>query len=1345
MGADLQHLFPYILFPSATLLACVSLVFLIAGSREVKEEFRLLAVTCIALILWSLAEVCSYVLPYPQIAASFSCLQPVSFIILPLMIHLTHIVLGTKKRGALVWIAYALAPLIIGIAWLGRGTFPQINSVTSFLAFASAAYCIVCFLLSGKQEEKTLRIVLKVCIASGILLILLFLGIDSIAAGSFPFLSLSFVPVILISTGLVTALDHDAMPAYPTRANLLYTFIIAFVLLPVFSNLLFISYHSGSLYIGDITSWLFHHTIITIVSLVIAGFCAYMSFGRIENRAEVLLYTLICLLACILNLRDLIITSLPGSLSQQIIPINDIFLVNLIGICGHMTLILTRKATPQKILLSYGAGLMLVPVMLYEAYLGRSMFTYDPVALKGLGHFLFIVFFLITLTINILLLHKEHKARTDRGRRKELVFIIAGMAFIMAVLAGSMITGIGLSSYPFYNLTFISLLLVGYGIFYRDIQRINTYTRRQFVSSSLRLLLVFIYILILIGILGILKEFSSRFIMDSIIPFGIPPLLSFVSAAFLSLFVLGLEKNRPESQLFSLICFCYALLNLDICILGIIQDPKLALFISRIDHFFLALLMLGVNLHIIYLVIGKKDKWWIVYAGYLIGLVMAPLSQTDYYFQGTYHYSWGFFAHKAILYDIMSSLWAAGVGYGIYLLVNASRKMDIRNRKTVKRVLIAFIIIAILSLSNNPAIYGYDFYPLGTFIFVALFFLAYGLFRLNIKMALQYVRVMLFWAGLMVITLMTGLAPGLFLEGEGILYRMTAGTLMIAVLYYPLRRVWGAVLNLFIRRSSDVLKDSYYRLTENLSRIHHRDKIHQMLGAWFFKELEGSCLASIYSMTDLSGQKMYFGWKTWNRNSEAGLFGETPSSAGENTPLYIRKDHPLIELCRYEQTIYTQESLLKMNPSIHAFDGNEGILKDAEIVIPVISKGVLLALLLLGRKADGSPYSNSEFDILHNISLVLGPHIENAFLLEELEEKVDMRTKELNHALQESMQKEREIRENSDIITRQNQIFRTLLETSTRIHQMEGMDDLFSFILSQLHTLFTDFRGGIILENKRRNILEATSFIGVSEIEQKIILEMRDKIMAPDFGKLLSEALVKEGVLIAAGDVWTIFPMEGRSSKIMGYMIFKGQTIDRLTKEIFTVFLGQLSAVTQNKLLMIQLERMASTDGLTGLYNRAFLNQELRKVILHAKRFKNIFFSIMIVDLNGLKRLNDTYGHEKGDEAIIKVGRLLKSMCRTTDIVSRLGGDEFAILMPSTNYSQAEILFNRITEASMALSVVVSKRGELMVTMPVHISVGLASSGDTPPDDVMKKADALMYAAKEKYYADKEMVRSLKN
>ena len=167
MGADLQHIFPYVLFPLASLLTCISLVFLIAGSRDVREDFRLLAVSCIALLLWGVAEVSSHILPYPRIVAWLSYLLPVSFIILPMMIHLTHLVLGIQRRAPLVWIAYVLVSLTIGITWLGKETFPQVNLIAALLAFTGAAYSIFCFMHARKHEKETPRIIPRLCVASG--------------------------------------------------------------------------------------------------------------------------------------------------------------------------------------------------------------------------------------------------------------------------------------------------------------------------------------------------------------------------------------------------------------------------------------------------------------------------------------------------------------------------------------------------------------------------------------------------------------------------------------------------------------------------------------------------------------------------------------------------------------------------------------------------------------------------------------------------------------------------------------------------------------------------------------------------------------------------------------------------------------------------------------------------------------------------------------------------------------------------------------------------------------------------------------------------------------------------
>jgi len=186
------------------------------------------------------------------------------------------------------------------------------------------------------------------------------------------------------------------------------------------------------------------------------------------------------------------------------------------------------------------------------------------------------------------------------------------------------------------------------------------------------------------------------------------------------------------------------------------------------------------------------------------------------------------------------------------------------------------------------------------------------------------------------------------------------------------------------------------------------------------------------------------------------------------------------------------------------------------------------------------------------------------------------------------------------------------------------------------------------------------------------------------------------------------------------------------------LFIAQISSVVQNRLLLTFLERMASTDGLTGAYNRSFLDRELDKSIKHARRFRNMWFSLMIVDVNGLKQINDTYGHSAGDKVIVKAAELLKSACRETDIVARIGGDEFAVLMPSTNRVQAEILLARIRTGEKNLYVVLSPSGSVHINIPIRISIGLASSDEDEPDLVMKVADDLMYADKQRFYAEHE-------
>lgn len=100
-------------------------------------------------------------------------------------------------------------------------------------------------------------------------------------------------------------------------------------------------------------------------------------------------------------------------------------------------------------------------------------------------------------------------------------------------------------------------------------------------------------------------------------------------------------------------------------------------------------------------------------------------------------------------------------------------------------------------------------------------------------------------------------------------------------------------------------------------------------------------------------------------------------------------------------------------------------------------------------------------------------------------------------------------------------------------------------------------------------------------------------------------------------------------------------------------------------------------DPLTGLYNRRFYQEEMKRL----DKERNIPISIVMADINGLKLVNDAYGYKAGDELIRKIAGIISRECRADDIIARIGGDEFAIILPGTNPDQARRFAARISEA----------------------------------------------------------------
>ncbi len=158
--------------------------------------------------------------------------------------------------------------------------------------------------------------------------------------------------------------------------------------------------------------------------------------------------------------------------------------------------------------------------------------------------------------------------------------------------------------------------------------------------------------------------------------------------------------------------------------------------------------------------------------------------------------------------------------------------------------------------------------------------------------------------------------------------------------------------------------------------------------------------------------------------------------------------------------------------------------------------------------------------------------------------------------------------------------------------------------------------------------------------------------------------------------------------------------------------------ITDIKNIEKELRHISFHDSLTGLYNRSYFEEELKRL----NRTRMLPLSIIIADLNGLKLINDAFGHDMGDRLLKKAASIIKKSCRSEDIIARWGGDEFSIVLHSAGERQTEEIITRIQSAC----------GRARFAIPVSISLGYAAKTNprTRIETVLKKAEDSMYRNK---------------
>jgi diguanylate cyclase (GGDEF)-like protein len=215
---------------------------------------------------------------------------------------------------------------------------------------------------------------------------------------------------------------------------------------------------------------------------------------------------------------------------------------------------------------------------------------------------------------------------------------------------------------------------------------------------------------------------------------------------------------------------------------------------------------------------------------------------------------------------------------------------------------------------------------------------------------------------------------------------------------------------------------------------------------------------------------------------------------------------------------------------------------------------------------------------------------------------------------------------------------------------------------------------------------------------------------------------------------WLGMPLMVRN-ELIGLLAIDSHEPNHFTQddiELVNAFAGQVAVAVENARLFDETQRLAISDGLTGLFNRRHLLTIAEVEFERARRYKRNL-AAMIFDIDHFKQINDTYGHAAGDHVLQAVGQVLRDSCRIYDVPGRYGGEEFCLMLPETKLERTVPVAERIRSRVEGSPVTVASN-----SLHVTVSIGIAGLESVPEEalfgagSLLERADRALYAAKDR-------------